>query len=637
MLSFLSELNSDGLLLVRLAGILIRVTVMLTVGCCVGICLHRQSAAIRHGWWLTTLLAVLLSIGIATTVATAGRVIVRNAAGKTVATLVIPDVGSATIELDGNSASRRESKARAKRPMASGGEWLQLGGDSHRNKVNLASRLPYTWNVKTGKNILWSADLGSQTYGTPLIADGKIFVGTNNGRGYIKRFPKETNLGCLVCFDVATGKFLWQHSNKKLATGRVHDWPLQGIVSTPVVKANRLYYLTNRAVVTCLDTNGMRDGDAGPFRDERVADDEADVVWQYDLMAELGVSPKSISGCSPMTDGERLFILTSNGTDASNVKTPNPNAPSFVCLDLKTGKLLWSAKAAFAARNCQWSGPSIGTFTDRGGKPQTHVMFPGSDGWLYSFDPKGDGHGNARLLWKFDCNPKDAKFLFGGRGRKNLHVSMPVIHNGLVYVATGRNPEAGEGDGDLWWIDPKRRTHGPDISEFIVNDKGGKILPVTVTSHFDRSRGHTKRSNPESGVVWHYTGMDLDRDGRIEFEETFHRTWGSPVIQNGLLVIADFSGLVHCLRADTGKLHWTYDMYAACWGLPLIADGRIFVGDEDGELAILKLDKTPKLIGVLNCESPIYSTPVAVGNTLFLATNTRLLAIGQTQVAVNTV
>lgn len=583
---------------------------------------NRNRRVMRTG---TALAIGMLLVGLATTVATAGRVIVRDANGKTIATLQIPDGGSVTIEDD---------KAGSAKPLAETTRdgWNQLGGSPQRNNVSPATRLPNKWNTATGENIKWSADLGSQTYGSPVIADGKIFIGTNNGRGYVKRHPAKTDLGCLLCFDQETGEFLWQHSNEKLPTGRVHDWPLQGVASTPVVHGKRLYYLTNRAVVTCLDIEGQRDGDAGPFKDKHAADDDADVVWQYDLIKELGVSPKSMSGCSPTTDGERLYVLTSNGTDESYAKTPSPNAPSFVCFDLKTGKLLWSAKAAFAANDCQWNGPTVGTFVDADGKKQTQVIFPGSDGWLYSFDPNGDGKGNAKLLWKFDCNPKDAKFLLGGRGRRNLHVSMPVIHNGLIYVATGRNPEAGDGDADLWCIDPKRRTGGHDISESIALNKDGEPLAVTVNSFLDKSRGDVQVPNPHSGVVWHHTGADLDGDGRTKFEDTFHRTWGGPAIHNGLVIIADFSGLVHCLSADSGKRHWTYDLYAACWSSPLIADGCIFVSDEDGEVTILKLGKTLQMIAEVECGGPVYSTPVAVGDTLYVHTNRKLLAIRKSKI-----
>ena len=77
------------------------------------------------------------------------------------------------------------------------------------------------------------------------------------------------DLGCLICFNEADGKFLWQHSSEKLPTGRVHDWPLQGIISVPCVQEDRMWFVTNRGEVVCLDTEGFRDGENdGPFRDE---------------------------------------------------------------------------------------------------------------------------------------------------------------------------------------------------------------------------------------------------------------------------------------------------------------------------------------------------------------------------------
>ena len=92
---------------------------------------------------------------------------------------------------------------------------------------------PLDWDVKTGKSIRWSMPLGSAAYGGVVVANGKVFTGTNNGFGYDKRFPREKDLGVLLCFNEADGKFLWQHSNEKLPTGRVHDWPEMGICSAP--------------------------------------------------------------------------------------------------------------------------------------------------------------------------------------------------------------------------------------------------------------------------------------------------------------------------------------------------------------------------------------------------------------------
>ncbi len=37
-----------------------------------------------------------------------------------------------------------------------------------------------SWDVKTGKNVKWVAELGSQTYGNPAVGSGVVIIGTNN-------------------------------------------------------------------------------------------------------------------------------------------------------------------------------------------------------------------------------------------------------------------------------------------------------------------------------------------------------------------------------------------------------------------------------------------------------------------------
>ncbi len=145
----------------------------------------------------------------------------------------------------------------------------------------IASDIPIEWEVgefdrKTGAwisddavNIKWVANVGSQSYGNPVIAGGRVFVGTNNSGGYLPRYPGDVDLGCLLAFDEQTGEFLWQDSSEKLPTGRVHDWPLQGICCAPLVEGDRLWYVTSRGEVVCLDTEGFYDGeDDGPAQNE---------------------------------------------------------------------------------------------------------------------------------------------------------------------------------------------------------------------------------------------------------------------------------------------------------------------------------------------------------------------------------
>ena len=196
-------------------------------------------------------------------------------------------------------------------------DWPQWGGSVERNNVPDSGPLAASFDVKSGKNIRWSMPLGSETYGNPVVANGKVYVGTNNGSGYIKRYPATVDLGVLLCFDDADGKFLWQHSSEKLPTGRVHDWPNQGICCAPLIDGNRLWYVTSRGEVVCLDTEGFHDGENnGPFKEEPNDNkDEADVIWKLDMMSKLGVSQHNMCSCSVTCVGDLLFVNTSNGVD----------------------------------------------------------------------------------------------------------------------------------------------------------------------------------------------------------------------------------------------------------------------------------------------------------------------------------
>ena len=60
-------------------------------------------------------------------------------------------------------------------------EWPMWGGSPQRNMVNtVAKDIPASWDIETGRNVKWSARLGSQSYGNPVVAGGKILVGSNN-------------------------------------------------------------------------------------------------------------------------------------------------------------------------------------------------------------------------------------------------------------------------------------------------------------------------------------------------------------------------------------------------------------------------------------------------------------------------
>jgi hypothetical protein len=113
-------------------------------------------------------------------------------------------------------------------------DWPMWGGTPDRNQVSNMKNVPSEWDVKTKKNIKWVAELGSQSYGNPVVAGGMVFVGTNNE---LLRDPKQGgDRGVLMAFSESTGEFLWQQTHAKLEAGRANDWPYQGIASSPLLR-----------------------------------------------------------------------------------------------------------------------------------------------------------------------------------------------------------------------------------------------------------------------------------------------------------------------------------------------------------------------------------------------------------------
>jgi outer membrane protein assembly factor BamB len=531
---------------------------------------------------------------------------------------------------------------------ASAADCPQWGGSPSRNNVSDAKNLPAEWNVgqfeeKSGrwlrdsaKNVRWAVRLGQQTYGTPVVAGGRVFCATSNA-GYLKGYPETADLGCLVCLRESDGGFLWQLSREKLARGRELDWPQVGICDAPLVEGRRAWIVTNRCEVLCVDVeHGVNQALGSDLAPRESGTGQPKILWAYDMIRELGVTPHNMTCCSVTAAGDLLLVGTSHGVDESHKRVPNPEAPSFIALDKNTGKLLWADNSPGGnILHGQWSSPAFAVI---GGVPQ--AVFAGGDGWVYSFATKPasgsagsspaaggrDGHPpRPELLWKFDCNSKTSVWKDSGRGDRATLVATPMIYGDRVYIATGEDPEFGEAPGQLWCIDATKRG---DVSPELVFDKAGQPAPPRRVQAADPSAGDVVRTNPKSAAVWHYTGFDANGDGKLDFKESMHRTLGMAVVKDDLLVIADLAGLVHCLDAKTAKVHWTYDMMSALWGTPLLADGKIFIGDEDGDVAVFELSPKLKLLAKNSVGEAVYTTPIAANGTLFVSTRGHLIAIG---------
>jgi outer membrane protein assembly factor BamB len=444
-------------------------------------------------------------------------------------------------------------------------DWPMWGGTPDRNMVSKMKGAPIDWDVTKKKNIKWVSELGSQSYGNPVVADGMVFVGTNNE---LLRDPKQGgDRGVLMAFRESDGEFLWQHANEKLPAGRVNDWPFQGVCSSPLIEGDKLWYVNNRCEVVCLDTKGFRDNENdGPAKDEKLTGQaDADIIWKFDMMEEVGSQPHNMANSSAVAWGDLLYICTSNGQDESHVNVPSPKAPSIIAINKNTGKLVWEDNSVGEKiLHGQWSSPAVAKIGDT-----VQVVHGQGDGWIRGYDAI-----SGKKLWEFDSNPKDSVW----PKTRNEVISTPVIWDNKVYIANGQDPEHGEGVGHLYCIDPTKRG---DITK--------------------------------TGLVWHY--------------DKIRRSISTGAIDNGLVYYPDFSGFLHCLDAKTGQVYWTHDMFAAVWGSPIVIDGKVYLGDEDGDVVILQAGKEKKLLAEINMSSSVYSTPVPANGALIIMNRNQIFSI----------
>lgn len=488
---------------------------------------------------------------------------------------------------------------------ACGQDWPAWGGsDPGRNMVSSVRGLPERFDPGkpkagtdeidpgTTKNVRWVARLGSQTYGNTVVSGGRVYVGTNNESPRDQRHSGDRSI--LLCLDEKSGALLWQLVVPKLKAGKVNDWESLGILSSPFVQGNRLWLVTSRAEVLCLDTEGMANGNDGPFKEEaqyvvgepgfspvEPSAKDADIIWCYDMIYELGVFPRNAANSGVLLVGDTLLVGTSNGTDWTGHNVPFPFAPSLIALHKSTGALLAEDGARLGTRifRGQWGSPSYGVVA---GRPR--VFYGAGDGLLYAFDAKPVMEGGTNLLkvaWRFDCNPPEYKKTEDGQlikygspeGPSEINAT-PVIYQDRVYVATGQDPEQGDGVGHLVCVDAAK-----------------------------------------GSLVWE--------------NKKIHRSLSTVSIDpaTGLLFTADFAGFVYCLDAATGQLHWSHDMKAHVWGSTLVADGKVFVGDEDGDFCVLAATKAKSVLSEVNLSGPVYSTPVAANGVLYISTQTHLYAI----------
>jgi outer membrane protein assembly factor BamB len=466
------------------------------------------------------------------------------------------------------------------------------------------------------RNVMWAIVLGSQTYGNPVISNGKLIVGTNDAMLKDRRFAR-TRGSVVLCCDVKTGRRLWKLVIPRYVVkerGFYMDQMNLGICNSATIEGDRVYLATGRGEVLCLDMNGQADGNDGPFQDEgkfmvpagrppaKLDKSDADIIWRYDMVTALPVRPHDAVSCAALIKGDFVYVGTSNGPDLSHINVPYPDAPSLIVLNKKTGKLaaVDGEKIGRRVLHGQWSSPSMGKVGDK-----TLIFFGGGDGLLYAFEalskmPEGGKPAVLKKVWSYDCNPRD--YRYDKNGKKRLYqrltgpaknkvrrdgpseiIATPVFHKGRVYVATGHDPNHGTGLGMLSCVDAA-------------------------------------------------TGKKVWDSRKVE------RSLSTCSIYDGLLFIADYSGNVNCFDAETGEHHWVHSTDpkfkshpywpgSPLWSSTFAVDGKVYLGTEKKELWVFKADRKKKILNKIGLLDKMSGTPITADGVLYVNTGRYLYAV----------
>lgn len=468
-------------------------------------------------------------------------------------------------------------------------------GERHtRNMITAETGLPVHFDPETGTGIVWSVDLGGGSYGSPIIAQGCVFIGSNNAAPMDARHQGDR--GVLLCLDERDGRLRWQLVVPRIGGDDYLDWPGVGICSEPTVEGDRVYTVTNRAEVVCLDLHGLDNGNDGPYLEEGrhstpaeapaldAIPPDADILWRFDMRNEIGQYPHDSPHASILLDGDCLYLNTGNGVDNTHRNVGNPEAPSCIALDKNTGRLLALERENIGPRtfHASWSSPSLGVVDGR-----RLIFFGGPDGICYAFNalshPFPETAVPFECVWRFDCDP--------GAPKENIHdyvtntkespseiMGMPVFYKNRVYVVAG---------GDIWW--GKRQSWL-------------KCIDMAQTGDIT-----------ENGELWSYP---IPR-----------QSCATPAILNGLVFVTDDAGNVHCVDAETGAGYWVHRAGRSIWSSALGAEGRLYVGTRKGDFVILAAEKELKEIFATRFPDAIHGTPTAANGVLYVPTLSRLYAI----------
>lgn len=424
--------------------------------------------------------------------------------------------------------------------VAQAGDWPSWRGPYH-NSVSAETGLVEEWDLESGKNVLWTSDIGGRA--APIVMNGRVFLDCRTEHD-VSTGSKELidAQEQVVCFDAESGKVLWQDRFNVFQTDipapRVGWASMAGDLET-----GNVYVHSVSGIFRCYTPDG-------------------DVVWEKSLFEEYG----KISGYggrtqAPVIDEDRI-IVGFFGLNWGRYKSPPPKM-TYYCFDKKTGELLWTSPVGGQPYDTNYSVPTIAEIDG-----QRLLIGGGADGGIHAINAR-----TGEPVWSFQMS------------KRGLNASAAVEGN-MVYISHGEdNIDSldfgriqcidGRGTGDITETNSVWRKDGIKAGYTALLVKDGVLYVIADTG---KLHAYDSKSGEE---LWEYS---LGTVGK-----------GSPIWADGKLYAMEVNGNIHILKPSREKCESLSrneltarvgkgmdEIYAT----PAISDGRVFFVTRDRTICV---------------------------------------------------
>jgi outer membrane protein assembly factor BamB len=395
------------------------------------------------------------------------------------------------------------------------------------------------------------------------------------------------------------------------------------------------------------EADGMARGDA-PLR----WSDQERIAWKATIPGK--------GHSSPVVWGDRVFVTTAVPSTASASDAQRAIGSGSVpehrfmllCLDRKTGKVLWERVARVETPH-ESHHPMYGSFASN--SPITdgqHVIaFFGSRGlFAYTLD--------GTPAWEKDFGQLRMFNTFG-------EGSWTAIEDGKLLVVWDNEDESfivalDKATGRELWRTPRQGNtnwSGP----YVTTVNGRKQVIVSASREvcaYDletgkliwKARGLGQNTIPApvaaDGLVFVMSGfrnpnlmaIRLGREG--DLTDTDAIVWqnqrgnsysASPVLHDGKLYVLTDSGMLSCFDARTGKPFYLQQRLPKPYNFkasPVGANGKLYLSSEEGDVIVVKMGETFEVLATNTlAEQTFISSPAIVDGEIYLRGQNTLFAI----------